>query len=85
LSTIILNLPADLYPSGAVASVSGLGGTGAGIGTIAAIYLTGWVSGRYSFEPILIGASIIPLLGMLAVLVLVRNNRATEQGMVKPI
>jgi ACS family hexuronate transporter-like MFS transporter len=43
LSTIILNLPADLYPSGAVASVSGLGGTGAGIGTIAAIYLTGWV------------------------------------------
>jgi ACS family hexuronate transporter-like MFS transporter len=84
-STIILNLPADLYPSGSVASVSGLGGTGAGIGTIAAIYLTGWVSDRYSFEPILIGASIIPLLGMLAVLVLVRNNRATEQGVVKPI
>ena len=84
-STIILNLPADLYPSGSVASVSGLGGTGAGIGTIAAIYLTGWVSDRYSFEPILIGASIIPLLGMLAVLVLVRNNRATQQGVVKPI
>jgi ACS family hexuronate transporter-like MFS transporter len=84
-STIILNLPADLYPSGSVASVSGLGGTGAGIGTIAAIYLTGWVSDRYSFEPILIGASIIPLLGMLAVLVLVRNNRATAEGVVKPI
>ena len=84
-STIILNLPADLYPTGSVASVSGLGGTGAGIGTIAAIYLTGWVSDRYSFEPILIGASIIPIVAMLAVLLLVRNNRATEQGLVNPI
>ena len=37
------------------------------------------------FEPMLIGASIIPLLGMLAVLAFVRNNRATEQGVVKPI
>src|SRR5262249_9678606 len=27
-STVILNLPADLFPSGSVASVSGLGGTG---------------------------------------------------------
>ena len=33
-STIMLNLPADLFPSGSVAIVSGLGGTGAGIGTI---------------------------------------------------
>ena len=40
-STIILNLPADIFPTGSVASVSGLGGTGAGIGTISAIYLTG--------------------------------------------
>ena len=84
-STIILNLPADLFPSGSVASVSGLGGTGAGLGTIAAIYITGWVSDRYSFEPILFGASIIPLVAMVAVLVLVRNNAATERGLVNPI
>jgi ACS family hexuronate transporter-like MFS transporter len=84
-STIILNLPADLFPSGSVASVSGLGGTGAGLGTIAAIYLTGWVSDRYSFEPILFGASIIPLVAMVAVLVLVRNNAATARGLVNPI
>ena len=37
-----------------------MGGTGAGLGTIAAIYATGWVSDRYSFEPILLGASIVP-------------------------
>jgi ACS family hexuronate transporter-like MFS transporter len=72
LSTMILNLPADIYPVRSVGSVAGLGGTAAGIGTIAATYLTGYVADRYSFEPLLIGASLIPLVGMAAVLVLVR-------------
>ena len=85
LSTMILNLPADLYPTGSVASVSGLGGTAAGIGTIAATYATGLVADRYSFEPILIGASIIPLVAMAAVLLLVRNNEATRRGLVSEI
>ena len=84
-STVILNLPADLFPSGSVASVSGLGGTGAGIGTIAAIYLTGWVSDRWSFEPILIGASVVPFVALAAMLLLVRNTRATERGDVHKI
>ncbi len=52
-STMVLNLPADLYPSGSVASVSGMSGTGAGIGTIAATLLIGQVADRWSFEPIL--------------------------------
>src|SRR5262247_4241508 len=85
LSTMVLNLPADIYPTGSVASVSGMSGTGAGIGTITATYLTGWVSARYSFEPILIAASLIPLLAVVAALALVRNNRATREGIVNPI
>jgi ACS family hexuronate transporter-like MFS transporter len=85
LSTMILNLPADIYPTGSVASVSGMSGTGAGLGTIAATLITGVVADRYSFEPILIAASLVPLLAMLAVLTLVRNNRATEEGIVNPI
>ncbi len=85
LSTMVLNLPADIYPTGSVATVSGLSGTGAGIGTITATYLTGIVSDRYSFEPILIAASLIPLLAVLAVVLLVRNNRATSAGLVNPI
>lgn len=85
LSTMVLNLPADIYPTGSVASVSGLSGTGAGLGTITAIYLTGVVSDRYSFEPILIAASLIPLLAVVAVMALVRNNRASETGVVNPI
>ena len=84
-STIILNLPADLFPSASVASVSGMGGTGAGLGTIGAIYLTGWVADRYSFEPILLGASLVPLFALAAVLILVRNTAATRAGVVHEI
>ena len=84
-STMMLNLPADIYPTGAVATVSGLSGAGAGLGTIAATYLTGYVADRFSFEPILIGASIVPLIGIVVVLALVRNTTATTQGYLRPI
>jgi len=78
LSTMVLNLPADIYPSHSVASVSGMSGTGAGIGTIAATYLTGMVADRYSFAPILVVASMVPLVAAAAVLALVRNTKATR-------
>jgi ACS family hexuronate transporter-like MFS transporter len=85
LSTMILNLPADIYPRDSVASVSGLSGTGAGIGTVVATYLTGIVADRYSFRPVLIAASAIPLAAAVALFVLVRDNAATRQGLVYPI
>jgi ACS family hexuronate transporter-like MFS transporter len=85
VSTMILNLPADVYPTGSVASVSGLSGTGAGIGTITATLLIGTISDRMSFAPIMIGASIIPLFAVVAVLALVRNSPATRAGVVRPI
>ncbi len=84
-STIVLNLPADLYRTGSVASVSGMSGTGAGIGTILATFLTGIVSDRFSFEPILITASLMPLIATIAVVWLVRNGKATEEGLINPI
>jgi ACS family hexuronate transporter-like MFS transporter len=71
-STMILLLPADIYPPGSVASVSGLSGTGAGIGTIAATYLTGIVADHYSFGPILVIASIVPLFAAAAIFKLIR-------------
>lgn len=85
VSTMILNLPADVYPSASVASVSGLSGTGAGIGTITATLLIGRVSDQMSFAPILIGASIVPLFAVVAVLALVRNTADTRAGVVKAI
>jgi len=79
-STIILTLPADIYPAGSVASVSGMSGTGAGIGTIAATYLTGVVSDRYSFAPILVVASIVPLLAAIVIVKLIRIQERQTGG-----
>ena len=84
-------LPSDLYDSGSVASVSGLSGTGAGIGTIVAFKLIGYFSdarqgtGTHSFDPILVIAGIVPFIGMVLVLMLVRNTEATNEGLVRRI
>jgi ACS family hexuronate transporter-like MFS transporter len=74
-STMALVLPSDLYRSESVATVSGMSGTGAGLGTIISTYLIGYVSDRYSFKPILITASLVPLVGMALVLLLIRDKR----------
>ena len=82
-STMALVLPSDLYRSESVATVSGMSGTGAGVGTIISTFLIGYVSDQYSFEPILITASFIPFLGMILVLILIRPEktvRAMAQG-----
>ena len=84
-------LPSDLFGSESVASVSGLGGTGTGIGTIIAFKLIGYFSdarkaaGTHSFDPIIIVAGLLPLVGMILVLLLVRNTTATDQGLVRRI
>lgn len=90
-STMANVLPSDLFRSESVASVSGMGGSAAGIGTIIAFKLVGYVSDMHqgstasSFDWILIAAGLIPFAGMLLVLMLVRNTRATEQGLVRSI
>jgi ACS family hexuronate transporter-like MFS transporter len=90
-STIANVLPSDLFDSASVASVSGLGGTGSGIGTIIAFELIGHYSdlrqgmSTHVFDPIIIIAGLIPFLGMILVLLLVRNTKATRQGLVRPV
>ncbi|PYT64529.1 MAG: MFS transporter, partial [Acidobacteria bacterium] len=39
----------------------------------------------HSFDPIVIVAGLIPFIGMILVLLLVRNTRATDQGLVRRI
>jgi ACS family hexuronate transporter-like MFS transporter len=90
-STIANVLPSDLYKSNAVATVSGLSGTGSGIGTIIAMKAVGYFSDAriadtgHVFDPIVVASGIIPVIGMLLVLLLVRNTRATREGLVRPI
>ena len=81
-STIANTLPADLFESTSVASVSGLSGTAAGLGTILSTYIIGYVADHYGFQSIVIAASMIPLLSVALVLALVRNSPVSGKGTV---
>ena len=80
-TTIANVLPSDVYNNESVASVSGLSGTGAGIGTIIAFKLVGIspdvrrATATHTFDPIVIVAGLVPLVGMVLVLLLVRNTK----------
>ena len=84
-------LPSDLFYNDSVASVSGLSGTGAAIGTIIVFELAGRLSdarvatGTHLFDPLMILSGLIPFTGMILVLLLVRNAEATERGLVRRI
>jgi MFS transporter, ACS family, hexuronate transporter len=90
-STIANVLPSDLFTGGSVASVFGFSGSGAGIGTIIAFKLIGYYSDAsravagHSFDKIIIIAGLVPLVGMILVLLLVRNTRATKAGLLRPL
>jgi len=90
-STMANVLPSDLFYSESVASVAGMSGTAAGLGTIVAFKFIGYFSdarqslGGHSFDPIMVVAGFVPFVGMLLVLLLMRNTRATERGLVRPV
>jgi MFS transporter, ACS family, hexuronate transporter len=90
-STMANVLPSDLFYSESVASVSGLSGTAAGLGTIVAFKLIGHFSdarqamGGHSFDPIIIVAGLVPFVAMILVLFLIRNSEATTRGLVRPV
>jgi len=85
MSTMAISLPADLYQARAVATVAGLSGTAAGLGTIGSTFLIGIVADRFSFTPILVVASFIPLAAAILVIALVRNTAASGRGILKAI
>jgi ACS family hexuronate transporter-like MFS transporter len=90
-STIANVLPSDLYPGDAVATVSGLSGTGAGLATIVAFLLIGHYSDQrqaattHAFDPIIVVAGLVPLAGAILVLLLVRNTEATDRRLVRRV
>jgi ACS family hexuronate transporter-like MFS transporter len=85
MSTMANSLPADMFQSRTVASVAGLSGTAAGLGTIAATYLIGVIADRFSFAPILVVASFVPFAAAVLVLALVRNTAQSGRGVLKVI
>ncbi len=77
-ATMFLSLPADVFQSRAVASVSGLSGTGAGLVTLLTTYIIGRVADSSSFQPIIIAASIIPCIATVILITLVRAPKRPD-------
>lgn len=59
----VQTLPSDFYSSREVGSVAGLGGTGAGIGSMIFIFTTGWVVDNFSYTPVLVAAGLLAPMG----------------------
>ena len=73
--TMMLTLPTDLYPSSHVGLVSGLCGTGAGLGGILFTSLIGIVVDSVSYKPIFITAAIVPVIALVLVEALIPKVR----------
>jgi ACS family hexuronate transporter-like MFS transporter len=74
----VQTLPSDFFSDRAVASVAGLGGTGAGIGSMIFIFTTGWVVDHFSYVPILVAAGILAPLGTLTLFMLTGPIRRVQ-------
>ncbi len=74
-STMFLSLPADVFQSRVVGSVSGMGGTAAGIGTLVTTFLIGEITDRFSFQPVVIAASILPCVATVLFVTMVRTGK----------
>jgi MFS transporter, ACS family, hexuronate transporter len=66
----VQTLPSDFFSDKAVASVAGLGGTGAGIGSMIFIFSTGWVVDHFSYVPVLVAAGLLAPIGTMVLFAL---------------
>jgi ACS family hexuronate transporter-like MFS transporter len=66
----VQTLPGDFFSDKAVASVAGLGGTGAGIGSMIFTFGTGWVVDHFSYVPVLVVAGLLAPLGTMVLFAL---------------
>jgi MFS transporter, ACS family, hexuronate transporter len=74
-STTVVGLAADILPSAAVGSMSGLSGMGAALGGIVFTMLTGWLVDHFSYAPVFWLAALAPLVGFAALVLLMRDVR----------
>jgi len=75
---MFLTLPTDVFHTRSVGTIMGYAGTSAGIGTIITTVLIGRISDRFSFEPVLIAASIIPCIATVFFVTMVRASKKDD-------
>jgi ACS family hexuronate transporter-like MFS transporter len=66
----VQTLPSDFFNDKAVASVAGLGGVGAGIGSMTFILATGWIVDHFGYTPVLTTAGLLAPIGTIVLFTL---------------
>jgi MFS transporter, ACS family, hexuronate transporter len=77
--TLLLAIPADLFPSYVVASVSGLSGMGAGAGGVLFTVIIGFLLDHFSYRPVLTLAAALHPFAFLVFLLVVPNIRQVQR------
>ncbi|MBI4476196.1 MAG: MFS transporter [Acidobacteria bacterium] len=71
----VQTLPSDFFPATDVGSVAGLGGMGAGTGSMCFTLLTGWIVDRFSYTPVFTIAGLLGPVGTLVLFVVAGRIR----------
>lgn len=66
----VQTLPSDFFPARGVGSVAGMGGVGAGIGSMIFIFSTGVIVDNVGYTPVLITAGLLAPIGTIALFLL---------------
>ncbi len=74
----VQTLPSDLFSPNLVASISGLAGTGAGVGAMIFTFSTGWVVDHLGYAPILIASGLLVPIGTIFLFWLLRPARRAD-------
>jgi MFS transporter, ACS family, aldohexuronate transporter len=76
----MLAFPADVFPSGVVASIWGIASMGSGFGGMVFALITGWLVDHLSYQPVFFVFGIIPVFALLIIwLLLGPLNRPIDQ------
>ena len=69
----VQTLPSDLFSSNLVASISGLAGTGAGVGAMIFTFSTGWAVDHLGYAPVLVASGLLVPVGTILLFTLLRR------------
>jgi ACS family hexuronate transporter-like MFS transporter len=81
----VQTLTGDFFPNELVASISGLAGTGAGIGAMIFTFSTGWIVDHFGYTPVLIFSGLLIPAASITLIWLSREHPATAIGTVTAI
>lgn len=76
----VQTLTSDLFPTELVASISGLAGTGAGLGAMVFTLSTGWIVDHLGYTPVLVMSGLLIPVATSALILLARNSSGQTAG-----